>query len=220
MAMIPNELHSITFDPGGTIGWTHFVVDCHAFSRPEHKVLANILSWNCGEFTGQEHEAIKKAVGLITRVHYSRPTENPGLFNNSRTQIVSEDFELTQLIGGENLLSPVRINAILGWECSKQGLTFELQRRQMRINITPERLRMFGFESPFRRSGEWTKTGKGKDAFAAMQHQIVKLRRLKLRSIEVPWKLSDGIVHNAVWDCSCAHTKGGRKLRHDLNHPI
>lgn len=222
MAYTPNEFHSVTIDPGGTIGWTHFVVDCKAFSRPEHKILANVLSWNCGEFTGQEYEAVNRAVNLISQVHYrgvEKASEKAGEFNNARTEILTEAFELTQLIGGENLLSPVRINAVLEWECRKQGLPLVFQDRAMRTNVTPERLRLFGFESPFRKNGEWSKTGRGKDAFAAMQHQIVRLRRIKQMSLRVPWKLSDGIVHNALWDCSCAHIKRGRKLKHDLTHP-
>ena len=36
----PGEYHLIMFDPGGTIGWAHFVLDFRAFSRPEHKALA------------------------------------------------------------------------------------------------------------------------------------------------------------------------------------
>lgn len=200
-----NQFHLVTFDTGGVTGWAASVVDIHAFSRPEHRIRPNMLRWDCGEFTGPEEEQLDRINGLIHRAHFTN-----GL--NYRTDIVSEDFELKQTIGGENLLSPVRMNAVIAWICYKQGLKLHLQKRQMRVNITPERLRLFGFE------GRWTKTGKGKDAFAAMQHHIVWLRRLKQKSLEVPWKLSDGIVHNARWDCSCARIRNG-KIKHDLIHP-
>lgn len=205
MALKPNEYHLVVFDPGGTIGWSHFIVDYRAFSRPEHKVLRWLISWDCGEFTGQEHEQLRDACALIYRAHFE-----PMPFV-TRTDVVAEDFELTQLIGGKNLLSPVRINAVLDWECRKQGLQLELQKRQMRTQITPERLELFGFQSPRKR---WTTTGKGKDEFSAMQHGLVKLRRVKDESRSRPWKFSDRVSANARWDCACE-----RGRRCDLTHP-
>lgn len=205
VALKPNEYHLVVFDPGGTIGWAHFILDFRAFSRPEHKVLGNLKSWDCGEFTGQETEQLSAAVALIRRAHFE-----PMPYTTT-THVVSEDFELTQLIGGKNLLSPVRINAVLDWECRKQGLQLELQKRQMRTQITPERLVLFGFQPPGK---HWTTTGKGKDAFAAMQHGLVKLRRVKDESRSRPWKLGDGISTNAHWDCRCERGK-----RCDLTHP-
>lgn len=129
----------------------------------------------------------------------------------SRGDIVSEDFELTQLIGGANLLSPVRINAVLEYECQRWGLQLNKQRRSLRTSVTPERLEMYGFKPPGRR---WSKTSKGKDAFAAMQHAVVWLRRLKEQTRGRPWKLADGSTHNAFWDCACDDG-----LPCDLRHP-
>ena len=205
MARKPNEYHLAVFDPGGTIGWAHFIVDYRAFSRPEHKVLRYLKSWDCGEFTGQEHEQLDDALALVRRAHFG------DMPYTTRTDVVSEDFELTQLVGGNNLLSPVRINAVLDWECRKQGLRLRLQKRQARTNVTPERLMEFGFKSTGKR---WTTTGRGKDAFAAMQHGVVSLRRTKEESRSRPWKLSDTISSNASWDCAC---ELGRRC--DLTHP-
>lgn len=213
MAKVPNEYHLVTFDPGGTIGWSHFVIDCRAFSRPENKVLRYLKKWECGEFSGAEHQQVAEASHLIWRARFGDMPYNSkvdvvgGAF--SKTDILAEDFELTQLIGGRNLLSPVRINAMLGWECYRWGLKLELQRRSMRTGVTPERLRLAKFDSPFRRNGEWSKTGSGKDAFAAMQHAVVWLRRVKDRSRSNPWKLADGQTDNAYWDCNCEFTAGG-----------
>lgn len=208
MATRPNEYHLVVFDPGGIIGWAHFVLHYKAFSRPEHKVLRWIKSWDCGEFTGQEHEQLADASRLIYRAHFG------AMPYVSHTDVLSEDFDLVQTIGGKNLLSPVRINAVIDWECRKHGLALKYQSRQLRTNVTPERLQRFGFDSPFRKSGQWSKTGSGKDAFAAMQHGIVWLRRLKEQSRSRPWKLSDGQTTNARWDCACT---SGRRCT--LIHP-
>lgn len=218
MAANPNEYHLVTFDPGGTIGWSHFVLDCRSFSRPEHKVLRFVKSWGCGEFEGTEFQQCQLAKRLIWRARFGAMPYNTSTdviaSAYNRDDIVSEDFELMQLIGGQNLLSPVRINAILGNACQEWGMQLQLQRRSMRTSVTPARLVQYGYKSPFRRSGEWSKNGKGKDAFAAMQHAIVWLRRTKEQSRGRPWKLSDGSTHNAYWDCGCADG-----VSCDLNHP-
>lgn len=197
--------HLVTFDPGAAAtGWAHLVVDERAFTRPANKVLRNLKDWNCGEFTGPEVAQLDEARRLIWR---ARGFEQ---FEHNRCDVVSEDFELTQLIGGKNLLSPVRINAVIDWLCQTQfGLKLELQRRTMRTSVTPERLRAFGFER------KWTKTGRGKDEFAAMQHAIVWLRRLKERSRSHPWKMTIDGTRNARWDCSCQ--RGWKTC--DLDHP-
>lgn len=204
MTLQPNEYHLVAFDPGGTIGWAHFIVDFKAFSRPEHKVLRYLKSWDCGEFNGTEIEQITEASSLIARAHHGV------MPYTSTTDVISEDFELTQLIGGKNLLSPVRINAVLEWICHERGLKLTLQARQMRTQVTQERLELFGFQPPGK---QWTKTGKGKDMFAAMQHGLVWLRRIKDASRSRPWKLADRISSNAKWDCACEQGK-----RCDLEH--
>lgn len=218
MSSNPNEYHLVVFDPGGTIGWAHFILSIKAFTRPEHKILRYLESWDCGEFTGQENEQVEEASRLMWRAKYGDMPYNTttdvisaGL---SKADLVSEDFELTQTIGGDNLLSPVRINAKLDWECHRWGLVLQLQRRSMRTSVTPERLQLYGFDSPMNRNGKWTKTGKGKDAFAAMQHAIVWLRRTKEKSKSRPWMLGDGQTTNAYWDCACA-----RGRRCTLKHP-
>jgi hypothetical protein len=206
-----NEYHLITFDPGAiATGWAHFVVDYRGFSRPENKVLAHLKSWDCGQFTGPETEQYTAASSLVWRAKFGE-----GPFN-TRTDVVGEDFDLVQTIGGKQLLAPVRFNAVLDWECGKLGCKYHLQNRNMRTSVTPERLNAWGF------TGRWSKTAKkGKDAFSAMQHGIVWLRRLKEKSRSFPWKLSDTVGNNAYWDCACTYEqplKGGY-MGCDLEHP-
>lgn len=196
-----NNFHITWFDGGGTTGWGHVCIDRTAFSRPEHHWEDYILWWDCGEFTGPELGIISGALQFIDSI----------LVETSYLSyhIGGEDFDLVQTVGrDEDLLSPVRINAILNWECHKRGLKYQLQKRSIRISVTPDRLNKFGFE------GRWVKSGKGKDAFAAMQHLIVYIRRLKKMSIGHPWKLNENDIHGAYWDCRC---KRGRKC--DLIHP-
>ncbi len=194
--MSTNYHHLITFDPGAAAtGWTHFMIDRRAFSRPEHKLLRWLFSWDCGEFTGTEHGQLKSAAALIDDALRS--------VSYLSLDVLSEDFDLTQLIGGKNLISPVRINAVLDWECAKRGIKLELQARQMRTGVTRERLKLYGFEGKFR-----------KDEFAAMQHAITKLRLMKQLSKQRPWKLSDGGALNAYYDCACH-----RRKKCDLIHP-
>lgn len=194
----PNEYHLLVFDPGAAAtGWAWFCVDFRAFSRPDHKVLRWLKFWDCGEFTGPETTILKSCADLIAE------SQNQTSFLT--TQVVSEDFELTQMIGGDNLLSPVRINSVLSWECHKRSIKFKLQKRQLRTSVTRDRLKLYGFDGKFK-----------KDEFAAMQHGVVWLRRTKKETIKRPWKLSDGSRLNAHWDCACATN---RKNQCDLIHP-
>lgn len=200
--------HILWFDPGSAgSGWAHIVLDQHAYSRPENRVLANVLSWDCGTFTGTDNEQYTHAVGLMQRI-YKFGTLVP------RMDIGSEDFDLVQTVGHkDNLLSPVRFNAVMAWEVSRFGKPLHLQNRSMRVQQTADRLNAFGF------TGSWSKTSKGKDEFAALQHAVTWMRRIKDKANDLPWKLSDGISTNAQWDCACERGRNGKILRCDLSHP-
>ncbi len=218
MAREENEYHIVAFDPGGTTGWGHIVLDYRAFSRPQNKALRWVKNWNCGEFTGPENAQVEQASRLIWRAKFGdmpfNSTTDVVSAGMSRADFLSEDFELTQQVGGNNLLSPVRINAKLDWVCHGWGLKLNLQKRSLRTNVTPERLLRFGFTSPMNRRGRWTTTGRGKDAFSAMQHAIVWLRRVKQEARSRPWKLGEGGRANVRWDCACEDG-----YRCDIRHP-
>lgn len=200
--------HILWFDPGSAgTGWAHIVLDQHAYSRPDNKVLANVLTWDCGTYRGNDVEQYTHAVGQMKAIyHYG--TLIP------RMDVGSEDFDLVQTVGGkDNLLSPVRFNAVMGWELAHFGKQLILQNRTMRTQQTPERLNAFGF------TGRWSKTSSGKDEFAAMQHAVTWMRRLKEKANDLPWKLSDGVSTNARWDCACEETRGTKRRKCDLSHP-
>lgn len=188
--MDPNKFHVIWFDPGAAAtGWAHVSVDRKAFSRPEHKVLANLHGWQSGEFTGPEKGHMKRASDLIRYV-----VERSSYLS---VYVGTEDFDLVQTVGSkENLLSPVRINAVLDWECSRVGVQLHYQNRSERSNQTKERLKLFGFNKNFK-----------KDEFAAMQHLVYRLRKMKEAANARPWKLASADVINDRWDCACVQRR-------------
>lgn len=202
MARDPNEFHLLWFDPGSAAtGWAHFILDYRAFSRPEHKVLRWLKSWGCGEITGDDHEQYQQAADRAYRAHF-----HPKPYV-ARVMVGSEGHILKRNQPGrtEDVLSPVRFNAVLAWEIAKHGLELAIQNPGERGVITADRLQAFGFTGwPNRR---WVHSGRGKDAFAAMQHGVLRLRRLKADSKRHPWKLGDETSANAYWDCDCADGK-------------
>lgn len=173
------EYHLVTFDPGGRIGWAYFAVKREAFMQPRAKLLPNIIEWHTGEFRDTEYYNLDRCAALMKRARW----DNEGRV--FETGVVVEDFELTQMTGGDNLLSPVRQIAVIQWEAKRRcGLSvgtlaypdgFFKQKRQLRLGVTRERLKEWGFSS------------KGKDSFAAMQHGITWLRRIKLEANKRPW---------------------------------
>lgn len=172
MASTRGQYHVIAFDPGGVTGWAAFSLSKLAFVDPDEKVLAHLHWWGTGEFEGTEREICRQAVEKCRAAKYgSMPF-------NADTDVVSEDFDLVQTLGGKELLSPVRINAVLEWELVGMGIPFHLQNRSMRTNITAERLRRWGFPHA------------GKDSLAALQHGLTWLKRVKKESIRKPWKLT------------------------------
>ena len=216
-----NKLYVTWFDGGGTTGWADFIVDFRAFSRPENYVQQFLYTWECGEFTGPESAIYAAAVQHVSAkldVHQE---------NLSPLQYIvgGEDFDLVQTVGSKrNLLSPVRFNAVMEWECHKRGITYRYQNRALRRQITSERLQLFGFTPPkwIAHGRRWVTNGKGKDAFAAMQHGVTFLRMLKDKSRSQPWKLMGSDSFNDHWDCACSRPSSrprGARPKCDLVHP-
>lgn len=176
-----NQLHNvITFDGGGTVGWAWLAVRKRAFMNRDAMILPNLVDWDTGEFEGSRHDQIRASVELVRKVRYS---EQPFSFLDA----VAEDFELVQTLGGNDLLLPVEFNAVLDWELERNfNIRLQKQKRSLRTSVTEDRLLRMGFASKV--SKRWTKSGPGKDSFAAMQHAIVWLRRTKDQSRKRPWQ--------------------------------
>lgn len=167
------ELHVLWFDPGGVTGWAYSIVSAKAFNDPHQRVLKNLLEWRTGEFEGTEHDQITQALDLIREKRYTVDVMFRGLF-----EIGTEDFELTQLIGGKELLIPVRFNAVLDYQTRNLfRLRLNYQNRSMRTGVTRERIKLWKLPKV-----------RGKDAFAAAQHNLTYLKRVKVRADEISWK--------------------------------
>lgn len=166
MSANPNEYSVVAFDPGGITGWAVFTVHKKAFAKPQNKILSNLVEYDWGEFDGIENDQIEQALQLIYETRF-----RPMPFVRD-CDVVTEDFVLLQSIGGKELLSPVRINAALDYALYRNingtALKLTYQSRSVRTGITRERLALWGFPKV-----------RGKDAFAAVQHAITWLRRLK-----------------------------------------
>lgn len=175
-----NEVSIQFFDPGGVTGYAWLIIDRKAFTNRRYFLLDHIKEIYSGEFGGTEKEVITQCIDLMREGRYGempfRADLRPGSVNKFAG---SEDFELTQLVGGKNLLIPVRINAVLAWEAERLfNAELILQKRSERTQITRERLKRWKFPRIT-----------GKDAFAAMQHCVAYARKLKQQADMKPWRL-------------------------------
>lgn len=170
-----NTFRTIWFDCGsGATGYAFFSIDGVAFTSYKHNVMDHIIMWKTGELTGTENEIAHKALKLCYQARFS-----PYPFI-SNLVIGLESFQIRQTIGGDELLSPVRINAKIDYGCILNGCPEPIyQSPSLRTGVTKDRLKRWGFH--------W----KGKDSFAAMQHAIVYLRRLKKETDQRPWILKE-----------------------------
>jgi hypothetical protein len=181
----------IWFDPGGAAtGWAHFAIHIRAFTDSRWELLDHVVAWNTGEFRGTETHMARSCVERALWARWgppSRATHFPG-----RLYVGTEDFDRQpNQRGGKEVLSPVRINAMVEYGLATQckGLTLDYQGRSMRTQVTAERLRRWGFEPP--EGYRWGISGRGKDSFAAMQHIITKMRRVKQDADKRPWSLGE-----------------------------
>lgn len=151
-----------------------------AFRKRDEFVLSHVVDWDTGEFEGTRHDQIRQSVDLVRKVYYS---EKPHTF----LDCVAEDFEFMQTLGGNDLLLPVEFNAVLAWELERNfNLSLQKQKRGLRTNVTADRLVSWGFDPKL--SKRWSEHGRGKDSFAATQHAVAYLRRVKEQAKRRPWK--------------------------------
>jgi len=179
----------IWFDTGGAAtGWAHIAVHTRAFSHPRLELLPHVVAWNTGEYRDTE---TAMAHSCINRVLWARwgPPSHATVFPEMLI-VGTEDFDRQpNQRGGKEVLSPVRINAMIdyGLFVVCKGVKLQYQGRSMRTQVTVDRLFRWGFEPP--KGYRWGTSGKGKDSFAAMQHVITAMRRVKQEADKRPWKL-------------------------------
>ena len=148
----------VAIDPGKTTGWSVMMVHPEALTDPEVSILANIDPWIHGEIDCTDEnfgiEALDELIGCW-----------PG------AAVVFESFSLRKFSSDDDLLSPVRINATLGylrWRCAVRVF---YQSSEMALRTaTDARLKLWGM---------YESEGGLVHARDADRHGITFLRRAK-----------------------------------------
>lgn len=153
------EVYSlVTFDPGGTTGWSVWAVRMEAMTDDRRKILNNLIAWSCGEIIGDELDQVSEMLDLAERW--------------DKAQLLHEDFILKRFSEARELLSPVRLT--FGFQV---GLRERNDTRQVLMQgsglalttFTDERLKDLGFYGMTKSDHERS----------AISHGLTWLRRKK-----------------------------------------
>lgn len=153
-----NLYTALSFDPGGTTGWSIIAVHPEAVGGdPDVKILDNVEFWTCGELIGSEFDQVDEMVELVERWPAAR--------------LVIEDFVLRVKSPDKGILSPVRIT--FGVELGCRPRYFVKQAPALAMStITDDRQKEMGFWVP------------GKPhARDATKHSLTFLKRMRERAI-------------------------------------
>lgn len=145
----------ISFDPGGTTGWSIFQCHPESLIQNDVRVLDNIDYWKMGQFSGLENKQATECFELVKSW--------PGC------AVVIEDFILRKMSKDEDLLAPVRLIAKIELLLWQEGIrSFRQQPSEAKTTATDERLKSWGLYVP----GE-------EHARDASRHSITWLRKTK-----------------------------------------
>ena len=148
----------LAIDPGKTTGWSVMMVHPEALTDPEVSILQNIDPWIHGEIDCTDENFGIDALDELIECW-------PG------AAIVFESFSLRKFSSDEDLLSPVRINATLGylrWRCAVR--VFYQSSEMAKRTATDARLQLWGM---------YESEGGLVHARDADRHGITFLRRAK-----------------------------------------
>lgn len=165
---LPSEVYTtIWFDQGGSTGWAVVSVWVEAVTLPEYSILKNIVAWSAGEFIGSEGSQTDQMMELVKA------------WEDNADSIGYEDFILRKLLGGRELLSPVRIGARFEdrmYTSGRMGLLAPAQMASLAMDtITDDRLKLWGFWPPL--IGQ-------EHARDALRHCLTYLKRIREASIK------------------------------------
>ena len=155
----PDLYVALGIDQGGTSGWSVMGIHPDAMeSDPDIRVMANVMFWSAGEFTGDEHSQVDELAELVE----SWPS----------ARLVMERFVLRKNSMDPGMLSPVRIGFAV--EHRVRPRYFVLQQPSLAMTtVTDDRLRDMGLWIP------------GKEhARDATKHVVTFLKRVKERAIK------------------------------------
>lgn len=147
----------MSFDQGGTTGWSIFGVYMECLRSDDYKILDNIEFWSAGELVGPETNQVEQMLTMAA--------------NWPDAHLLLEGFQLRQLTGGSEMLSPVRMEAAFRFGLARDApdRQYIIQLPQLAMEtMTDERLQAAGIWVP------------GKEhAVDAIRHNLTWLRRAK-----------------------------------------
>lgn len=174
----------ISFDPGGTTGWSLMQVHPSALSARDedlpYGVLDNITTWrhgqvDCGSVKGNLGRSLH--AGISTRGENAGVSELLGLCRSwPQAAIVIEDFILDpdRFNTGRDLLSPVRITSALNYDLWLQRRDYYVQSASLaKTTCRDEQLKTWGY---------YTSSGGLGHARDADRHSLTFLKRSAARS--------------------------------------
>lgn len=152
----------VWYDPGGTSGWAVFTVHPESLTDPEIRVLDNVLYHGCGEFYGDEYKQVDQMLELADAwPGAALGTEKFVMYDRSRGR------------KDDNLMSLVRLNAVLAYELKRHG-------RDRRLFRQPAGLAMDGMDdSRLKLCGYYNCSVGSAHARDADRHALMFLRSLK-----------------------------------------
>lgn len=128
------------FDPGGKTGWAWFELMPEKLLQPDNDVHDSIYDWDYGYYAGPEFDQVDRIIYLIRTLQRKGPLLG----------VVTEDFILApgKATMGREMLSPVRINAALGYQLRLEGIPLDFQMPSYVSKLTDDRLRALGLYAP------------------------------------------------------------------------
>jgi hypothetical protein len=148
----------VTYDPGGTTGWSVWAIRMEAMLDDRAKILKNILAWSCGEIWGDELDQVSEMLDLAERWE--------------KAQLLHEDFILKRFSEARELLSPVRLTFGFKVGLRERGDTRRIIEQSSSLALTTftdERLKELGFYAQTKSDHERS----------AISHGLTWIRRKK-----------------------------------------
>lgn len=165
----------VAFDFGGVTGWSAMTVHPEALMDPQIKILDNVEHHAWGQIDARgpdaEVQCVKESLEIVRGF--------PGC------AVLMEDFILRMYSKSRELLSPVRLNAMLDYALETQlrvSVTHRQQPSEAKSVVTDDRLKIWGF---------YTSEGGQEHARDADRHAILFLRKAK--------DPQRGALRRAVW---------------------
>ena len=159
-----SEVVVVAFDPGETTGWSRMWVGTEylADKSDVHQPHEMLHGHDHGQINGP---VVEQAAAMMALVNEASPNPN-------RVCVVVEDFILRRHTKGRELLSPVRITAMLEVLLRQHSMPkFQLQQPAEAKNVvTDERLKMWGL---------YESKGALRHARDADRHALLWLRKCK-----------------------------------------